>query len=82
MNYYYPADLNSTSKATWVLDAISKTDKAKNVIRNYVAQAGTNVVWGLGKGNYDVVKNSTSYLFTDMPYWHRWIGDNRGECYW
>jgi hypothetical protein len=82
MNYYYPPDLNSPSKAVWVLDALSSTDKSKNIIRNYKIQPGTNVVWGLGNGNFDIVKSSTQYIFTDMPYWNRWMGNNRSECYW
>ena len=81
MNYYYPLDVNSPSKAVWVLDALSNTDKHKTIIRDYKVQNGTNVVWGLGKGNFDVVKNSKQYVFTDMPYWNRWMG-NRAECYW
>lgn len=81
MNYYYPPDVNSPSKSVWVLNALSSTDKSKHIIRDYVPQSGINVVWGLGKGNYNVVKLSKHYVFTDMPYWNRWMG-NRAECYW
>lgn len=82
MNYYYPTDINSKSKAIWVLDALSFSDKAKNVIRDAVKKDGTDVVWGLGNGNFDVVRSSKQYIFTDMPYWGRWMGDNRSSCYW
>lgn len=82
MNYHYPSDINSKSKATWVLDAASAADPSANVIRNSISQSGINVVWGLGKGNFNVVKSSDRYVFTDMPYWGRWMGDNRDSCHW
>lgn len=82
MNYYYPPKTNSQSKSIWVLDAISATDRKKNIIRNDQFHVGMNVVWGLGRNNFDIVKSSSNYFFSDMPYWGRWSGDNRGSCYW
>ena len=82
MNYYYPQNLNSQSKSIWVLDALSTTDSTKTVIRDSVFHPGTNVFWGLGHNNHEIIKMSSSYIFTDMPYWKRWNGDNRLTCHW
>lgn len=72
--YYYPE--SKTSKAVWVLDALAHS--------NPNTQAG--VFWGLGGRNFDEVKRHQAqnipFYFTDMPYWGRWMGDNRSECYW
>lgn len=73
MKYYYP-EPGSTSKATWVLDAIAKGSKSDN-------DAG--VFWGLANDNYNLIKNSQKpFYFTDMPYWNRWMGNNRDTCSW
>ena len=44
-------------------------------------------VWGLGHGNYDITKamitQGKSWLFTDMPYFNRWMGEHTAEsCHW
>lgn len=44
-------------------------------------------VWGLGFGNYTITKSIVSsgkkWLFTDMPYFNRWMGEHTAEtCYW
>lgn len=37
------------------------------------------VIWG----NISTVKSYPKpFLFTDMPYFNRWMGDNRDTCYW
>lgn len=86
MNYYYPKDLASQSKALWVLDAILKTDNNYKVLRDNIIDSNPGVMWGLGKNNFDLVKEysrrSIPYYFTDMPYWNRWLGNNRDSCSW
>ena len=74
MNYYYPP--NKTSKANWVLDAMSASNLTGNA----------SVVWGLGGNNFNIVKqcqtNGSNWIFTDMPYFNRWMGNNRFGCHW
>lgn len=74
MNYYYPD--NKQSKAFWVFDAIAHS-KLKN---------NSSVFWGLAGRNFDEIKRhrdqKISFYFTDMPYWNRWMGDNRNSCSW
>jgi hypothetical protein len=85
MNYYYP-EIGSQSKATWVLDAMSSSDKHATLIRDNTVNNSTGVFWGLAKNNYNLIKEHRAknipFYFTDMPYWGRWMGDNRSECYW
>jgi hypothetical protein len=85
MNYYYP-DINSKSKATWVLDALSSSDQHAVTIRDNAVKKQTGVFWGLGKNNFNLVKEyqrqGIPFVFTDMPYWNRWMGDNRDSCSW
>jgi hypothetical protein len=86
MNYYYPPNLASQSKALWVLDAILKTDKNYKVLRDKTMDNNPGIFWGLGGNNFDLVKeyvhNNIPYYFTDMPYWNRWLGNNRDSCSW
>lgn len=85
MNYYYP-ELTSNSKALWVLDAISSQDKNAKIIRNNLIDYNPGVFWGLVRNNLNLIKqyqqNNISFYFADMPYWNRWMGDNRDSCSW
>ena len=85
MNYYYPK-LSSKSKATWVLDAISSNDVNTNIVRDNTVNKNAGVFWGLVNNNLTLVKEyqkqNIPFYFTDMPYWGRWMGNNRDSCYW
>jgi hypothetical protein len=85
MNYYYP-EIGSQSKATWVLDSLVSADTNATIIRDNTVNNGPGVFWGLVKNNYNLIKEhqakNVPYYFTDMPYWGRWMGNNRSECYW
>lgn len=85
MNYYYPT-INSKSKAIWVLDALATNDKQAKVIRDNTVNKNGGVFWGLANNNFALIKQHISlnipFYFTDMPYWNRWIGDNRDTCSW
>jgi len=50
------------SKAWQVLKGLEQFESAE----------GVNTVWGLGSGNYDLIRKSKNFLFTDMPYWNRY----------
>ena len=84
-NLFYPSDENSTSKAIWVLDAFSNTTNSTKYSCPLYTD-GVSVLWGLGKYNFSIAKycreNNNPWVFTDMPYWGRWMGDNRSSCYW
>ena len=87
MNLYYPNDMNSTSKSVWVLDAVAESNDT--AIKYHSAEfknRNTGVFWSLGSYNYALIKKYKEYninwLFTDMPYWNRWMGNNRDTCYW
>lgn len=67
----------STSKAWQVLKPLQQ----------YFDKQGIDTVWGLGSGNFDIIKNAIAknlnWLFTDMPYWGRYNpGKPDAECYW
>lgn len=85
MNYYYP-ELNSQSKATWVLNALSLNDDNATIIRNISINKNASVFWGLARNNFMLIKEHQKqkipFYFTDMPYWNRWMGDNRNTCSW
>lgn len=85
MNYYYP-EIESTSKAIWVLDAISSNDRKANVVRDTTVNSTPGVFWGLARNNFRLIKEyqktKTLFYFTDMPYWNRWNGHNRNTCSW
>ena len=85
MNYYYP-EVGSQSKALWVLDALSCNDKKATVMRDGKFNNSPSVFWGLAGNNFNLIKQHQTqnipFVFTDMPYWGRWMGDNRSECYW
>lgn len=74
MNYYYPD--NKQSKAFWVFDALSHSKLNSN----------SSVFWGLAGRNFDEIKRHQTqkipFYFTDMPYWNRWMGNNRDSCSW
>jgi hypothetical protein len=85
MNYYYP-EIESQSKAIWVLDAIAKNDKKAQILRNNTINNRPGVFWGLARNNYTLVKEYLKmrkhFYFTDMPYWNRYMGNNRDSCSW
>lgn len=85
MNYYYP-DINSTSKAIWVLDAIASNDKKAVIKRDLLVDNKPGIFWGLANNNFSLIKEyqrkNIPFYFTDMPYWNRWMGDNRDTCSW
>jgi len=84
MKLYYPP--NSTSKACLVLDALKDYHKAA-VISNQTYVPGQGVFWGLANNNFDNIRqhqaNKQSWIFTDMPYWQRWMPDaNNTNAHW
>jgi hypothetical protein len=60
--------------------------KAWQVLKPFAQYESTNgvpTVWGLGSGNFDIVKKAKHFLFTDMPYWNRYNPDvPQGEYHW
>lgn len=61
---------NSESKGNWVMDAFAKSDH-----QDYPH----TVMWG----NISTVNSYPKpFIFTDMPYFNRWMGDNRDTCHW
>ena len=87
MNLYYPSDPASTSKSVWVLDAFAKHNiNAKKHLSPEFYDNKTGVFWSLGSYNYALIKkykqSNVDWIFTDMPYWNRWMGKNRETCYW
>lgn len=74
MNYYYPE--SKQSKAVWVLDALTQSN----------SNIHASVFWGLAGQNLAEIKRHQAqkipFYFTDMPYWNRWMGDNRDSCSW
>lgn len=86
MNLYYPEDVNSQSKSTWVFDALKKSNKdaVEYHCAHYDGKLG--VFWSLGSYNYNLIKKykqeTAPWLFSDMPYFGRWMGKNRETCYW
>jgi hypothetical protein len=87
MNLYYPSDMSSTSKSVWVLDAFSEScDTAIKYHSAEFENKNSGVFWGLGSYNYALIKkykeHNINWIFTDMPYWNRWMGKNRDTCYW
>ena len=61
---------NSESKGNWVMDAFAKSDH-----HDYPH----TVMWG----NISTVNSYPKpFIFTDMPYFNRWMGDNRDTCHW
>ena len=58
------------SKGNWVMDAFA---------RSYHEQYPHTVMWG----NISTVNSYPKpFIFTDMPYFNRWMGDNRDTCHW
>ena len=58
------------SKGNWVMDAFAQSDHE---------QYPHTAMWG----NISTVNNYTKpFVFTDMPYFNRWMGDNRDTCHW
>lgn len=86
LDLFYPPDAGSNSKANWVLDALAHSHGETRQHRSAQQIRGCGVVWGLGHYNHSLVSkwmaDGTPFIFTDMPYWGRWSGDNRHSCYW
>jgi hypothetical protein len=58
------------SKGNWVMDAFAKSNHE---------QYPHTVMWG----NISTVRSCPKpFLFTDMPYFNRWMGNNRDTCHW
>ena len=58
------------SKGNWVMDAFAQSDHHEHP---------HTVMWG----NISTVNSYPKpFLFTDMPYFNRWMGDNRDTCHW
>lgn len=83
MNLFYP--LTNTSKACWVLDAFASSVNCQKQKHPFFNNK-TGVFWGLAGHNFATIKEyqqrKIPWIFTDMPYWRRWMGDNRETCYW
>jgi hypothetical protein len=61
---------NGESKGNWVMDAFAQSDHH---------DLPHTVMWG----NISAVHSYPQpFLFTDMPYFNRWMGDNRDTCHW
>lgn len=82
----YPQDPRSNSKSIWVMDALAKAHENSMPVRGPGEWNDVTAVWGLGDYQYALVKKfinkKNPFIFTDMPYWNRWLGNNRHECYW
>jgi len=78
LDLHYPS--NKSSKANLVLDAFAQAydSRAKHIRR--VDDDAIQVFWGLANGNAKAIKECQQrripYIFTDMPYWHRWTKHN------
>ena len=58
------------SKGNWVMDAFARSDHH---------DLPHTVMWG----NISTVKGYPKpFIFTDMPYFNRWMGNNRDTCHW
>ena len=58
------------SKGNWVMDAFAQSNHQ---------QYPHTAMWG----NIATVNNYPKpFVFTDMPYFNRWMGDNRDTCHW
>ena len=58
------------SKGNWVMDAFAQSDHR---------DLPHTVMWG----NISTVNSYPKpFLFTDMPYFNRWMGNNRDTCHW
>lgn len=82
----YPADTNSKGKATWVMDAFQQYNPKAIRTNSSVHSNDTFVFWGLAGYQYSLINKCiskrTNFIFTDMPYWNRWMGNNRDSCHW
>jgi hypothetical protein len=84
MNLYYPP--NSTSKACLVLDSLKHYHNSQ-VITDQSYRPGTGVFWGLANNNFNNIrehqKHNQPWIFTDMPYWGRWMPEaDNTNAYW
>ena len=85
MRLFYKKD-STLSKSIWVLDAFAQHNLEAIKCYNDEVPTDTGVLWGLGSYNFALAKkymaSNFNWLFTDMPYWNRWTGQNRDTCYW
>ena len=85
MNLFYP--VNERSKACWVFDALKQAYPDCNKIENYQWDGDPSAFWGLVGDSFNLIKRhqrqGVPFLFTDMPYWARFMPDrSRDQCYW
>ena len=85
MNLFYP--VNRQSKACWVFDALLNGWPNSKKIDNYQWDGATSTFWGLVGDSFNLIKRhqaqTVPFLFTDMPYWHRFMPNTpRKSCYW
>lgn len=89
LDLHYPVDLQS--KANLVLNAIAEGYETRKILGPTRLDKNTiHVFWGLGSENARKIKqceaDSIPYIFTDMPYWHRWtrndIGWSKHHAHW
>lgn len=75
LDLHYPVDLQS--KANLVLNAIASGYETRKILGpTRLDKNSIHVFWGLGSENARKIKQCQAehipYIFTDMPYWHRW----------
>ena len=63
----------------------SKAWQVLSPLKQYNDLTGIDTVWGLGAGNFAVVKNciaeNKNWLYTDMPYWNRYNPHEPNKTY-
>lgn len=63
----------------------SKAWQVLNPFGQYKDDNGVDTVWGLGAGNFNIVKTAMqakkNWLYTDMPYWNRYHPDRPNDEY-
>jgi hypothetical protein len=89
MNLFYPSNSRTDggTKATWVLDSFFQGWPGCRKIPDYVWNGCPSVFWGFLGSSFGLVhqhqKKRIPFLFSDMPYFGRFMPDNgRNTCYW
>lgn len=59
----------------------SKAWQVLNGLKQFDSDDGIDTVWGLGSGNFEIVKQAKNFLFTDMPYWNRYNPEQPNQQY-
>jgi hypothetical protein len=85
MNLFYP--VNKSSKACWVFDSLYKGWPQCKKVEHYKWDLNPSAFWGLVGDSFNLIKRhqkqSVPFLFTDMPYWNRYMPDSdRKNAYW